>query len=269
MIDCINEEDSTSNETDEAIESNQDETFIQEDVDEAPIKARCRKPRAVRTKITPCPTPSGTSTPSKQQQQATALLEYVVDQKGTGSETLVVKSASVAGNNSPSNGSRRNSITGNNLSPRKSAAAPTSFSPFNPNYSAAPMTTQSHHLFPNYPRVNYNLGNPLPSLETQFDFNMINGGDLGLTALNVNDFNLLGIWNNNGITNGISNPVNNNINSYFNAYPQSDIPRYTQQQPSSQSNQQLNSHNAILSSVSQNPMNHIVSDLFGDISSMF
>ena len=82
MIDCINEEDSTSNETDEAIENNQDETFIQEEVDETPIKARGRKPQSCSYKITPCATPSGISTPSKQQQQqATTLLEYVVDQR--------------------------------------------------------------------------------------------------------------------------------------------------------------------------------------------
>ena len=263
MIDCINDEDSSVNESingEDEEETNKDETFLQDEIEEPPRSSlKGRKQRSVRTKLQSSVAPSIPSTPSKQQ-QASSLLEYVVDQKGTGSETLVVKSASIAGSSSASNGSRRNSITGSHLSPKRSTAIPNNFSPFNPNYcisKSVPVTTQSHPLFPNYPRANYNLGNALPSLETQFDFNVINGGDLGLTALNVNDFNLLGIWNNNNYSNN---------SSYFNSFPQSDIPRYSQQ---STPQSQLNPHNAIPSSTSQNPINNIVSDLFGDISNMF
>ena len=293
MIDCINDEDSsvTGVTAEEEEEEDEDDATNEEfsemkrysqEAKESPRKLR--KQRANRTNNIPFSDSSLPVSPSKQQaqqqqqqQQVSSLLEYVVDQKGVGSETLVVKSASTVGNNgnsgagSASNGSRRNSIAG--LSPRKAntPAIASNFSPFNPHYPSpsipAPFTTQSHHLFPNYPRFNYNLSNALPSLDTQFDFNFINGGDLGLTALNANDFNLLDIWNNNGIGGIDNNAVANNTSSYFNTYPQSDIPRYTQ--PTSPQSQ-LNSHNAAIpSSTSQNPINNFVSDLFGDISGIF
>lgn len=256
MIDCINEECLVDEEADETCEDVS--TTCTSEMDESPVKpiTRGRKQRAIRTKLACSTPPSLQSSPSKQQpqQHSTSLLEYVVDQKGIGSDSLVVKSASML--NSSSASSRRNSFS--NLSQRKPTNSinqnNNAFSPFNPKNSA-PTTTQSHHLFPNYPRA-------LPSLETQFDFNFANGTELGLTALNVNDFNLLGFWNNNNNT--TASIASNNNASYLNIYPQSDIPRYTLS-----SHSHLNHNNAIPSSTSQNPINNLVSDLFGDIANMF
>lgn len=261
MIDCINEEVSVSEEEGDEVCEDFVNTTCPSEMEESPVKSvvKGRKQRSIRTKLPNSMCQSLQSTPSKQQlsqRQATSLLEYVVDQKGIGSESLIVKSASMIGSKSASNGSRRNSLGGaGNLSPIKSTAQNT-FSPFNPNYST-PTTTQSHHLFPNYPRT-------LPSMETQFDFNFINA-DLGLTALNANDFNLLGLWNRNTGT-AASIADNNNNSSYFNIYPQADIPRYTHLSSQSQFN---HNNNAIPSSTSQNPINNLVSDLFGDIANMF
>lgn len=323
MSDCISEDDRNISEILMDDESDDNEDIINNNVnfvcdESSPIKptGKGRKQRNARTKLPQSESQSSSSTPSTpskhhqlqqhQQQASVSLLEYVVDQKGVGSESLVVKSASIVGSSSVSSGSRRNSILG--VSPKKTLNNSTNnFSQFNPNYTTTttpsfnsnsnstsiqtPTTTQSHPLFPNYPRVNYNLTsnstgpnnfNHLPSLETQFDFNLLNGGDLGLTALNVNDFNLLGIWNNGiPISNTITNNHNININSnnnntnnnisgsnYFNIYAQSsETPRYSQHHH--HQSPQITTNQLLPSSTSQNPINNLVSDLFNDISGMF
>lgn len=198
------------------------------------------------------------------------LLEYVVDQKGVGSESLVVKTASVVGSGS---GSRRNSlepVKNKNLVPGSRNSNNNTLSPFNPSKfanfyqqptasSTVPMTTQNHHLFPNYPRT---APACLPSIESQFDFSIMNN-DPGFTALNANDFNILSasFWNppTTAMPSAIPSPITtaNSQNRNFNLdlipnnqlYPLADVPRYSNL------------------SASQNPINNLVSDLFGDISS--
>ena len=267
MIDCLNEEDTVSNcnsgtatttttedddDDDETMQVAEESQVNDDSNKSSPVKGRKKTVvasirrasfnRAAIANRTISVVSSPTMTISKQQ-PSSGLLEYVVDQKGVGSESLVVKSAA--------GGSRRNSLVGGATEPstKKQSNASTStnnFSPFNP---APPHTTHSHQLFPNYPRTT------LPTLETQFDFNLM-ASDMGLAALNANDFNLLEIWNN----------VNNSqqqLRSYFDIIPQSQqqiydsAPRYYM----------MNQH--ATTSTSQNPINNLVSDLFGDISSIF
>lgn len=262
MTDCLNEDEDDSEDGDESSENDRKEKESEDIKTESKQctnsaksspKPRKRITRSSNKSNQPQQSPSTPISTTK----ASAFHEYVVDQKGIGSETLVVKSAatsrrdSLAGSPSPA---RNNKAS--NLAPRQKQQqnCNTVNSQFNPNsnsnqhdiYTPPQLTTQSHPLFPNYPRT---LG--LPSLDTQFDFNLINN-DLNLTALNANDFNLMGMWGN--VHNQHTSSINGN-NNYFDhatSYgPISDIPRYQ-------------SDGAV--SGSQNPMNNIVSDLFGDIS---
>ena len=281
MIDCLNEDEASiavaGGWVDDDEGEEEEEIKVVEQVNKSPSKGR-RKNRAtyntaITSKSNNNKTSSILSSPSANKHQPSSLLEYVVDQKGVGSESLVVKSATVgknSGQGSCLSGSRRNSLAetkDSGLIPKKSSSAPvTNYSPFNPGYNyTAPLqnsytfsyppapTTQSHQLFPNYPRT------ALPTLETQFDFNLMSN-DLGLATLNANDFNLIGIWNN-------ANTTQQQLRSYFDIVPQSpaqvyqqniDTPRFMNQYPLT-----LSTTN------SQNPINNLVSDLFGDISSMF
>ena len=271
MIDCLN---------DDEVSAEEDQSRVQkEEVEKSPVKGR-RKNAATRAYNK---TASVLSSPSVNKQQSpSSLLEYVVDQKGVGSESLIVKSATVGKNSgqaSCSGGSRRNSLAGGFL-PKKTTApgGTTNYSPFNPGYTAplpasytstyppAP-TTQSHQLFPNYPRT------ALPTLETQFDFNLMSN-DLGLATLNANDFSLMGIWNN-------VNSTQQQMRSYFDIVPMPQPPPQQQQQSQFNHQQQMyqtafdaprymNQHPMAVSATnSQNPINNLVSDLFGDISTMF
>lgn len=275
MIDCLNEE-TTSEDSEEPEEPEEEETKL---VEKQSVKGRRKNNRA-----TFATNESKVSSPVTNKSSPSNLLEYVVDQKGVGSESLVVKSATVgknSGQGSCSNGSRRNSLVGGidtGLMPKKQAAAINNYSPFNPGYTASSAsasataaavaypsvpTTHSHQLFPNYPRP------ALPTLETQFDFNLMSN-DLGLATLNANDFNLLGIWNN-------VNTTQQQLRSYFDIAPQ---PSSSYQQVNHQQMQQMyqnvdtprymNQHPLTVSATnSQNPINNLVSDLFGDISTLF
>lgn len=265
MIDCLNDEDGLDMMQDDIISEFMEE--VEKDEEQAsnkysPSKANTRKRSARNTK----PAEENTAPAMKlaQSHTASALLEYVVDQKGIGSESLVVKSANVA---SPG-GSRRNSLEpSKNLVPKKTNIS----SPFNSskiststaaNFFQSVPTTQSHQLFPNYPRT-ITASNYLPPMESQFDFNFMSN-DLGLSALNVNDFNVLGLWNNQS-TASVSNV--NHQRGFFDEmpilqanqsiYPLSEVPRYA------------NPQHQMTVSASQNPLNVLVSDLFGDISSIF
>lgn len=263
MIDCLNDDDEDGlamMKEDMVSEFTEDARDEESFAKTSPSKSSNNRKRSSRINK-PTDINVATSSPMKpaNSQTASALLEYVVDQKGVGSESLVVKSANVA---SPS-GSRRSSLEPNkNLVPKKINTS----SPFNSSkmsssatanfFQTPPMTTQSHPLFPNYPRTNTNVSNSLPPMESQFDFNLMNN-DLGLAALNVNDFNLLGLWNNNASTGSFIN-----ASGFFDSMPQSlyplaDIPRY------------VNPQHQMTVSASQNPINNLVSDLFGDISGKF
>lgn len=299
LIDCVNEDEATTDvdtnvseeEHDDSVEvedsvrlaaNEMSELIVAPSMLSSPTKspAKSRK-RSARTATSPAkqspPNPVQTNTP------ATSLLEYVVDQKGVGSESLVVKSANIGKNSgqcSASSGSRRNSLVGIEQSTAKNGGllmpkrGYSQRSLFNPNqqqqqrplnqYQNSQLTTQSHQLFPNYPQTDISQYNHnqqqqqhhmLPNLDAQFDFNLMMNSDLGLTALNANDFNLLGVWNNNSNPNRSYFDLVQQMNQQQAAY---DVPRYM--------NQPLT---AAISANSQNPINSLVSDLFGDISGMF
>ena len=217
--------------------------------------------------------PAFSSSPTKHStmSHSPSLLEYIVDQKGMGSESLVVKSANVVAS---TNGSRRNSLG----SPEKStvkrhgpsflAGSSTTKKSSNAHilndnyYHETPqITTQTHRLFPNYPRTitsttsSPSNSNYLPTMDSQLDFNLMSS-DFGLAALNASDFNLLNFWN---CPTPTGNMPQMHANSNYQLFS-GDVPRY--------GNNQLNPYQMTVSS-SQNPLNNIVSDLFGDISSMF
>lgn len=249
MIDCLNDEDGTLNKEEEEDQS-------ADDLAEADVIVKGGRKKSKPQIAISAPKPAAVvSSPLPKQQPSSGLLEYVVDQKGCGSESLVVKSATVGKNSgqaSCTGGSRRNSLAGGAVDPqskKQSAPQMSKYSPFNP-----ATTTHSHQLFPNYPRTTL-----LPTLDTQFDFNLM-GNDMGLAALNANDFNLMGIWNN-------ASTTQQQLRSYFDICPQQpqqqsydSTPRYT-----------MNQHPMATSgtTTSQNPINNLVSDLFGDISNMF
>lgn len=253
MIDCLNEEDGTGGASDTVSE----EADIIEESQVSPAKGR------KKTTSTTNKTVSVISSPLPKQQPASGLLEYVVDQKGVGSESLVVKSATVGKNSgqaSCTGGSRRNSLAGESAPLAKKQSNPANnYSPFNPDtaYPATP-TTHSHQLFPYYPR------STLPTLETQFDFNLMGSTDMGLATLNANDFNLMGIWGN-------ANTTQQQLRSYFDIVPQSHPQQQQQQQQMYSAPRYVMNQYPMASSatISQNPINNLVSDLFGDISSMF
>ena len=238
MTDCLNEDDYDDGDDEDREENSSSENDIKEKESEGieTVSKQCNN--SAKSTLKPRKRITRSSNKFNQSQQspsnpistpkASAFHEYVVDQKGIGSETLVVKSAVI---------SRRESLVGSpspvrsnkasNLAPRQKQQqnSSTPHSQFNSNqhaiYTPTQLTTQSHPLFPNYSRT---LG--LPSLDTQFDFNLINN-DLNLTALNANDFNLMGIWGN--VHNQHSSSINGTHN-YFDdttSYgPISDIPRY-------------------------------------------
>jgi ribosomal protein L7/L12 len=289
MIDCLNEDEASTMTAEDDEEEEEIKVAMEQSKESKPevtavVRGR-RKNRAsynaIKTLIS--------SSPATNKQQPSNLLEYVVDQKGVGSESLVVKSATIgknSGQNSCTGGSRRNSLAGRIegigmgtgvMSKKSIAATTTNYSPFNPvynnstqpqntytsSYSPAP-TTQSHQLFPNYPRT------ALPTLETQFDLNLMSN-DLGLATLNANDFNLMGIWNNSN-----NNQHQQQFRSYFDIIPQSSFIQQQQHQQPQQVYQSvdtpryMNQHPSTISATSsQNPINNLVSDLFGDISTMF
>lgn len=285
MIDCINEDgDEVIEPTNspEMEESPNSPTCIPS---ESPTKSSSASPRKrqgrskVQSSIPSSPTRTKNGT-----NNGSAFHEYIVDQKGSGSESLVVKSAAMgknsllAASNSTVISSRRDSL----LVPKQhqqqqqdqqyrqhQAKSPYSKQHQYHHLSNPPpanLTTQSHPLFPNYSRFVNNPqqgnSNGLPALDSQFDFGLM-GHDVGLAALNVNDFNIMGLWNNPLQPPQYNN--NNNSNPHQNQqqysldmmpqstmYPASDAPRYLPL--------------AMTMSESQVPINNLVSDLFGEIS---
>lgn len=263
LIDCISEDD---------LDGSWDE---EHSASVAPVKGRKRSSTkaskkadsSTKTTTTPLTPTSATttttpaiklSTPaaSPMKKHGNGVLEYVVDQKGIGSETLVVKSAANKNNcGSPKSAinSRRNSFISSSPTkqqpPSASIPTPSQLHLHALSYNM-PMTTQSHPLFPNYPRTMTAMSNALPTIDGQFDFSAI-ANDLGLAALNVNDFNI-NTWN---------------AHTAYDSYPQVDMPRYHSGGGTDHhsSNTILHNNNNNDNLISYNSMNNIVSDLFGDI----
>ncbi len=189
-------------------------------------------------------TPTTSSSPTK------AVVNYIVDQKGVGSESLVVKSAGGKNSvltgisaNSSSNGSRRGSSL---VSPRRSVLQRRL-----QNTQTGP-TTHTHPLFPNYSRC-------LPSIDAQANLGAGNV-DLGLAALNVADFSLNAeLWNASSMF-----PLDLQAAAAYDPYAAftSDsysIPRYAQLQQQQQQGRPVYME-------STHAMNMVVSDLFSDVS---
>lgn len=226
--------------------------------------------------------------------KGTGVMEYVVDQKGAGSESLVVKSAATKGtattgqNASPTRmqcretreqgrvSSRRNSTS----SPLKTREAREtretremgSYRNSPALTMAAVPTTQSHHLFPNYVR---GTTSNLPSLDSQLDLVAMNT-DIGLAALNASDFNLnTDIWNTQLNPFLVDSPTNSAALFYdTGASDGHSIPRYhtnykmTMTPTSRNMRMSIDQNMPSVSTVygaDPGGINNIVSDLFGDM----
>ena len=228
MIDCFNE--------DEVDCEDEDSECASVEVEKAPAAPTVSTEKAKVKAAAP-------ASPSK------AVVEYIVDQKGAGSESLVVKSSgnknvvlSGMSVNSSANGSRRGSL----VSPRRSLPQRP------PQNTQTRPTTHTHPLFPNYSRG-------LPTFDAQVSLAAVNA-DLGLAALNVADFSLNAeLWSASAMFPLDLQAVHGiNYADPYAVYASPDaasIPRYAQQQ-------QLRP--AYMESTQG--MNTVVSDLFSDVS---
>lgn len=246
MTDCLNEEEDDGEEEDDASEG-------EETLEKQPIK---NSPKKTLTSTMTSGIPTAVASPTK----AIGVVEYIVDQKGVGSESLVVKSAANkttavtgVGYASPSyHSSRRSSL----VSPRRTVTRPNYGLPNTPKTN----TTHSHPLFPNYSRT---IATSLPTFDpNQLSLNV----DLGLATLNVSDFSLNAeLWNA-----GLF-PLEQAQTSLYDPYasftPNDSIPRYHHSQQLQQAQQRTALFpTANTASIEPATMTNIVSDLFGDVS---
>lgn len=196
MIDCFSEEDDPASTA--AANDDQDSAEVSSS-DQKTLQSH--KAAAESTTTTAAATAANERPKTKPASPIKALgvVEYIVDQKGAGSESLVVKSAatnkatSAALSSSPAFvGSRRGSSLVS--PPRRSLDQQQQQRHLLQNTHLAQTcpTTHSHPLFPNYTRT-------LPAYDTQINLAAINA-DLGLAALNVADFSLnTELWNASGM----------------------------------------------------------------------
>ncbi len=233
MIDCFNED-----------EEDEDESVVEEANDE--VTSDVEKESATPTVSTEKSKTKATANGNNASPSKTAVVEYIVDQKGVGSESLVVKSAGNKGvalsGMSSANGSRRGSL----VSPRRNL-----LQRHFQNTQTRP-TTHTHPLFPNYSRA-------LPHLDAHGHLPGVNS-ELGLATLNVADFSLNAeLWNSASVF-----PIDFQAASYdpYAAYPTpslDSIPRYAQIH-------QVRQHYPPMAMESTQAMNTVMSDLFGDAS---
>ena len=241
MTDCFTEDDDVEDDGEvEAVEA--------EATEDEPAATVTTEKNQRKASATPAATTSASPTKS------IGVVEYIVDQKGAGSESLVVKSSGNKGTSSVLSGlshasSAAGSRRGSLVSPRRSL-----LQRHLANTQARP-TTHSHPLFPNYSRTMPSL----PAFDTQINLAAVNA-DLGLAALNVADFNLNAeLWHASGLFPVEAQPVMYDPYVSFASMDAShSIPRYTTslQQPGRPA-YQMDSTQA---------MNTVVSDLFSDVS---
>lgn len=241
MTDCFNE--------DEEGDDEEDVSEPEEAPEKQPIKS---SPKKTHTSTQNSGIPTAAASPAK----AIGVVEYIVDQKGVGSESLVVKSAANKttavtgiGYASPSHqSSRRSSL----VSPRRTVTRPNYGLPNTPKTN----TTHSHPLFPNYSRT---IATSLPT----YDPNQLSlNADLGLATLNVSDFSLNAeLWNAGLFP--LEQEQTPNYDPYATYTANDSIPRYHQQPANSRTVLFPPTQAASLEPAS---MTNIVSDLFGDVS---